>query len=208
MICQEAPCVFWIQELRRAYGSAISRPQWLLRRSALSGTDLTWRRFPNNPAPDTSCYEQNISEPWPQEWLENFDLVNQRLTLWNAGSRVADAVTFLTQLVKPGGWVLLIEVELSMNDDNGPFMQDYVHFMRELISAMKTGHTYARQISAILKKARFKDIHERLIDVRFGANNPSEGLAKKGVDTLISALIGLIAAAKGQRLDYHFFWNS
>ncbi|KIW99789.1 uncharacterized protein Z518_10717 [Rhinocladiella mackenziei CBS 650.93] len=56
-------------------------------------------------------HKQNINTEWPSEWQGTFDLVHQRNVLFVAGGfdRAVKAATRLAKLVKPGGWIQIVE---------------------------------------------------------------------------------------------------
>lgn len=52
---------------------------------------------------------QDINKPWPESWNNTFDFVHQTLVLFQAGAKQRDAINSLAKLVKPGGYIELME---------------------------------------------------------------------------------------------------
>jgi hypothetical protein len=53
-----------------------------------------------------------MTEPWPVQWHGTFDLVHSRMALPRVGLYpLDDVVRNLVDLVKPGGWIQLVEME-------------------------------------------------------------------------------------------------
>ncbi|KAI9706986.1 MAG: hypothetical protein M1820_004574 [Bogoriella megaspora] len=80
-----------------------------------------------------STVKQSIFDPWPSSYLSSFDLVHQRYCLAVVKPEAAVApVAGLFSCVRPGGWIQLIEVDLtkwrSEGDEHKAFkrMKDFV----------------------------------------------------------------------------------
>lgn len=76
------------------------------------GTDYTSKWFPPNIPKSVSFSIQPIEEPWPPSWASSFDFVYQSLALSSCSTELARvAVGRLFRLVKPGGWIQLVECD-------------------------------------------------------------------------------------------------
>src|SRR5690242_3700548 len=93
----------WIRDVRRAVGCTSNT--WI-------GTDIEDSYFPQDNPSDVSYHHQPMTEAWPVQWLGTFDLVHSRMALPGVGINPLDqVVTNLISLVKPGGWLQLVEME-------------------------------------------------------------------------------------------------
>ena len=70
--------------------------------------------------------------PFLDSWLGTFDLVHQRFVLASAAAKGREAVLGLCSLVKPGGWIQLVEMTSLVGEDDGPA----VHQLIELVNQM------------------------------------------------------------------------
>ncbi|MCJ1380210.1 hypothetical protein MMC17_003313 [Xylographa soralifera] len=179
---------FWIRDLASSVPPSVKH--------TFVGTDINPQRFPEPPPLGTTYQIQNINEPWPKEWHSSFDIVHQRLALVGAGPAAQTAVAHLTELVKPGGWIQLIEAENVIGKEDGPAMHDFLKLMKDVFTAMGAEVTFAQQIHGWLEKIGFVDVQERLVDVYMGASNASPQLAQQGVNSTSIAATGLVDFAK------------
>ncbi|EON65501.1 hypothetical protein W97_04739 [Coniosporium apollinis CBS 100218] len=186
----------WLRDLASSSGSPVAH--------TLVGTDINQHYFPEHRPPGTIHQVQNINEPWPQDWHGTFDVVHQRLALVNAGPVAQTAVTRLAELVKPGGWIQLIEGENVSAEGNGPAMHDFATLLKSTFAFMGVSSKYPREIHAWLREAGFVDVQERVVDVYYGASNPSPQFARNGIYCVSGAASGLVTFAKGQSMvAYH-----
>ncbi|OCL14894.1 S-adenosyl-L-methionine-dependent methyltransferase [Glonium stellatum] len=169
----------WIRDFASGYA---------LVQHEIHGADIDPTNFPANPPAGTIYRVQDIKKSWPEDWKGTFDLVHQRLALVGAGPAQKEAVLNLAALVKPNGWIQLMEAENVFVDDQGPAMYDFVRLMKDMFIIMGAKIDLTRQIPGWLEEAGFTDIQDRLIDMKIGATNPNPRLAKQGVySTAISA---------------------
>ena len=77
----------------------------------LFGTDVQSYPAADDAPPNLKLSRQNIFEPWPESWKGTFDLVCQRNTLANCKDfeTAVDVVRRLAELVKPGGYIQLVD---------------------------------------------------------------------------------------------------
>jgi len=69
---------------------------------------------------------QDITKLWPRDWQASFDLVHQRLCLAGCGTHhpTQDVVADLVGLVKAGGWIELVELDVRGPKDSGPALRE------------------------------------------------------------------------------------
>ncbi|KAL7913954.1 hypothetical protein GGI35DRAFT_475795 [Trichoderma velutinum] len=88
----------------------------------LIGTDIA--DYPPLDLPENITLEkQDVLKPWPEKWEAHFDFVHQRTALAVTGGmkRAVETVRRYIELIKPGGWIqlvdgALIDNEISEND--------------------------------------------------------------------------------------------
>ncbi|ORX94826.1 hypothetical protein BCR34DRAFT_498959 [Clohesyomyces aquaticus] len=164
----------------------------------LVGTDIDPSHFPDHPPAGMTFRVQDFTKPWPVEWRQSFDLVHQRLSLGNGGTILRQVVWNLCSLVKPGGWIQLIECSHKLPEENGPAMRGFVTVLEGVQASIGVDIEFDEKIAGWLKEAGFGDIEERLVEVKLGASNPNPQLAELGILSTISAARAL--ANYGQTL--------
>ncbi|KAI1125696.1 hypothetical protein F5Y10DRAFT_294468 [Nemania abortiva] len=162
----------------------------------LYGTDLNPAEFPSNGSLGTVYQAQDINQPWPQEWKGKFDLVHQRLVLVAAGPKQKEAVLSLARLVRPGGWIQLIEATNKLPDGCGPNMVAFVDLMKAIFVNMGADLDLAERMPEWLKEAGFVSVEFKDIDTKMGATNPKAELAQRGVISSSIAAQGLAQFGK------------
>ncbi|KAI2472082.1 hypothetical protein F4781DRAFT_428614 [Annulohypoxylon bovei var. microspora] len=141
----------------RVLDSAASNGYWLSQFQAalkdpgsatLIGTDLE-DRFPDPPRPGISLQIQDINEPWPADWQGTFDY---------AGNKQREALSALAGLVKPGGWIELMEPEYEKGEGAGRAYAQFHDMMAELWAMKGTKGDFAKDIEGLVKEAGFVDV--------------------------------------------------
>ncbi|KAI3326351.1 S-adenosyl-L-methionine-dependent methyltransferase [Xylariaceae sp. AK1471] len=165
-----------------------------LKDATLMGTDITDAKFPKNEDSATvSFHVQSITKPWPQEWKRGFDLVQQRLVLGACGSfPFAESIKNLTELVKPDGWIQLIEPDQTCGVGDGPAMRDFITLVSWVFENMGGHVRYAYDIKGWLQEAGMVDIEERSIPLFLGAGIPDQELARRTARSTADAMIPLL----------------
>ena len=164
------------------------------------GTDINPHRFPESPPPGTEYHIQNINEQWPEKWHSFFDIVHQRLALVGAGPGARTALGRLLELLKPGGWIQLIEADNRVDERDGPAMHDFLELMKHVFTAMGANFHFARQIHGWLEEAGLINAQERVVNSYMGATNKNTQLAAQGVLSTSTAAAGLVEFAKCELL--------
>jgi len=163
------------------------------------GTDIDPSNFPDN-LPAGQMYQvQDIHKPWPVEWKDSFDFVHQRLGLAGAGPSAQQIVNNLAALVKPGGWIQLIEATNNLPEENGPAMHNFVTVMKSVFMTFGTSLKLGDELPDILKAAGLEDVQDRIVSTKLGATNPNAHLAKQGI---YSTTVGANGLAKFGSSEY------
>jgi hypothetical protein len=105
------------------------------------GTDINTTFFPTFYGSNYDYYKHNMGEAWPEKDHGTFDLVYQRLSLPGAApTPLLQAVTNLFALVKPGGWIQLVEAEQVVpNSECGPVFCQFLDLVRAVFDATGAG---------------------------------------------------------------------
>jgi hypothetical protein len=112
-----------------------------------------------------------MTEPWPLQWQGTFDLVHSRMAIPGAGlSSLEDAVMNLVKLVKPGGWIQLVEMQWQ-DWDAGPVLQEFQQAMRQLVGMVTKGQGVDMRegLTALFEKAGLTKVQDAIIAVPVGA---------------------------------------
>jgi hypothetical protein len=160
------------------------------------GTDIVESYFPPQSEwpSNVTLAIQSITKTWPKEWTETFDLVHQRFALPAAGRKgLKDALDGLLGLVKPGGWIQLVEADHSAF--TGPAMEELFELVKEVFGAMDVGYAHAREMKDMLIEAGLEAVTEDMRDVPLGITNPNPEMARKSAYAYTLGARGIVAAA-------------
>ncbi|KAI0392799.1 S-adenosyl-L-methionine-dependent methyltransferase [Xylariaceae sp. FL0594] len=199
---------YWLQDLVNCYS---------LRKhdAVLIGTDITDAKFPSSSQntyttttttaadenngdtslPAITFQLQSISQPWPEDWNGTFDLVHQRLVLGGCGAAIpfGQAVRNLAALVRPGGWVQLVEPDQTCGVRDGPAMNNFLTLVTWVFEDMGGHARYAYGIAAWLREAGFEDVREESVPLFLGrAIRGDEELARRTARSTADAMVPLL----------------
>ncbi|TVY27399.1 Methyltransferase [Lachnellula hyalina] len=164
------------------------------------GTDINTGFFPKSHGPQYQFYKHNMANAWPLEEHSTFDLVHQRLSLPGAApASLSQAVQNLFALVKPGGWIQLVEAE-QVAPDSGPVFLEFLELVRAVFDTTGAGWKYAGEMRGWLETAGAVDIEEISVDMALGATNKNRELIEIGASSTAGAMTGLIMHAKAMGL--------
>lgn len=147
--------------------------------------------------------EQSVTDPWTREWDSSFDLVHQRLVLAACDSASSKrAVAALFSMVKPGGWIQLLEC-----DHSGGFTAEQ---MAQYPATVKFGELVTNALAASgksgqhglflkkwLREAGAVDIIETKLDCPVGAIAATPELKESTKSNLLAVVKNLKAAHRG-----------
>ncbi|KAF2446669.1 putative methyltransferase SirN-like protein [Karstenula rhodostoma CBS 690.94] len=162
------------------------------------GIDIMQEYFPpRSQWPDNvELHIQSITKPWPEPWAESFDLVHQRFALPAAGkSGVTGALKGLIGLMKPGGWIQMIEADHSVY--TGPAMGELFELITDVFAAIDVPCDIAKEVKGMLQEEGLEQVEERVFDVPLGVRNPDTELGRKSAWAFLKGTEGLVGAAKG-----------
>ncbi|KAG9230919.1 hypothetical protein BJ875DRAFT_487492 [Amylocarpus encephaloides] len=165
------------------------------------GTDLNVRWFPQSHPDNFQFYQHNVADAWPVDQEFTFDLVHQRLTLPGAApAPLSQAIHNLFRLVKPGGWIQLIEAE-QIAPASGPVFDEFLTLVRDVFDSTGAGWKYAAEMRKWLEVEGAVDITEISVDMALGATHRQKDLAEKGASCTAGAMDGLVMHAKALQLE-------
>ncbi|RYN16101.1 hypothetical protein AA0115_g12559 [Alternaria tenuissima] len=139
-------------------------------RNTWIGTDIEDSYFPKESPNDTSNHHQHMTEPWPLQRQGTFHLVNSRMALPGVDlSSLEDAVMNLVKLVKPGGWIQLVEMQWQ-DWDAGPVLQEFQQTMRQLVGMVNNGQgvDMREDLTALVEEAGLTKVQHAIIEVPAG----------------------------------------
>lgn len=112
---------------------------------------------------------------WPQDWTATFDLVHQRFALLTAMDQQKACIAKLTSLVKPGGWLQLVELEDTRGDDpNGPYAMQWDNHLHDIAKMM--GTTLNWPLKDMLREAGLTKVGQAVSGQLHGAADPNPDL--------------------------------
>lgn len=138
-----------------------------------------------------------MAEAWPEAEHNKYDIVHQRLSLPGAGRSMEQAVKNLFDLVKPGGWIQLVEAE-QIGPDSGPVFHEFLELVRAVFDSTGAGWKYAGQMRKWVEQVGAVNIHEVSVDMAFGSAHKDQVLAEKGATCTAGAVAGLVVHAKSK----------
>ncbi|KAI0390340.1 hypothetical protein F5Y17DRAFT_445184 [Xylariaceae sp. FL0594] len=164
----------------------------------LSGFDIMTEFFHSSVPPHTTYAIHNITEEWPVEMHRQYDLVHQRLCLLGVGKKATarQAVSYLCDLVAPGGWIQLGEVDLGKPSSGGQAMADAFEVKRRMFDAVCGYHDIAESMVNWLRDEGFEQVTEEGYEIQLGARCKDAAMRKKSTDATVQSWEAILGAAK------------
>lgn len=157
----------WLRDVRQAAG--VGSNTWV-------GTDIEDSYFPTENPTDTSYYHQSMTEAWPKSWHGTFDLVHSRMALPGVGHNpLGEAVKNLVGLVKPGGWIQLVEMEWQ-SWEGGPVLGEFQAALKQLFGMITNGQgvDMRERLATQLEEAGLVEVQYKIVKVPVGAKAKDE----------------------------------
>lgn len=168
------------------------------------GTDVDASLYPPAPPPGVSFVDQSIRAPFPAAWRGTFDLVHQRLVMAAASppqTTVASVTAALAGLLRPGGWLQLVELDNECAASNGPALRRLLRYHQQNSAAGGLGPNISVHLVGAMREAGLRDVEMRAVEVYYGAlNGGGEELRAKSTRSLLDVVGPVLAQAKG---TYH-----
>jgi hypothetical protein len=159
----------WLQDLRKRAGPVAEKQTYI-------GTDLVTDLFPNPRPEGIEFIKQSITEPWPTEWHESFDLVHQRQVLGFCGDfSLEQAVANLCALAKPGGWVELVELDCDQSTlGEGTAAREFFQLLEQIWKIKKMGGNFGPNLKEWMENAGLEDVQVDILQCKVGAKAKPE----------------------------------
>ncbi|KAL9078994.1 MAG: hypothetical protein Q9157_002093 [Trypethelium eluteriae] len=135
-----------------------------------------------------------MTEPWPVDWNGTFDLVHSRFALAGAGMKPLDGVVKgLVGLLKPGGYIQLVEVDPEDPEGNGPAMQRFGIAFRDMLKVVSGGKgmNLKAECPFLLQEAGCLDVKQRLLALSMGAQAEKDVIKNLSVKSMQITAQGL-----------------
>jgi len=132
--------------------------------------------MPSSLPPNMNLVRKSITEPWPAGFHQSFDVVSQRMTLEACDSNTAQAVACaLFSLVKPGGWIQLLECDHSGGFTAEqrlccPRTAELCDLVVSSMNAMGKSNQHCRDLKGYLRAAGAIDIVKTIMVLPVGAS--------------------------------------
>lgn len=122
--------------------------------------------------------------------------MHQTLVIYQAGPKLRKVLGALTELVKPGGWIELMEPQYGFGDDGGPAYKQFGAMVNELWDLRGTKSDFASDLEPFLKDAGFVDVKTVVLSVGVGPKAKSPDIADITVQSMIGGGKNIPLAAK------------
>ncbi|KAM0723888.1 hypothetical protein Q7P37_000878 [Cladosporium fusiforme] len=178
---------YWLRELEKQYMS---------QHHTYVCSDVVPSLFPTNPPSNYQYVGQDIRQPWPISSHSSFDLVHQRLVLAGAGTiPLKEVIGHLVDVLKPGGWLQLGELDGREFEENGPANREFYALLRHVLRCVgKSG-----DLGAILRPAAEElglvGVRDDVFVVCQGVllDNVCDGLVEESIESACGAVGPLLA---------------
>jgi hypothetical protein len=147
----------------------------------LIGTDINPGFFPPTPPLGLTYQVQDITKPWPADWMNGFDFVHSRLGLGGSGLfGVENVIKNMIGLVKPGGWIQLDEMDLEGEIKLPGLGGEVGRAIRALFKVTGLQWDFAAHMKRWMIEAGLEGVEEKIVHVSYGKSNPDPEIAKLG----------------------------
>ncbi|KAK9424845.1 putative Methyltransferase domain-containing protein [Seiridium unicorne] len=172
------------------------------------GTDVVDSLYPNPPPVGTSFQNQSIKEPFPDPWQGKFDVVHQRLVMAAAAPEKTpvEVVKNLAGLLRPGGWLQMVEVVTTPVISNTPAVNQYID-MLDTLYANLYGHSDLNKsnlwgdLPKNMEEAGLKNVSKEEILVGYGAAVQDSPVREKSLRTAVAGVPNFLAVLRAMPQD-------
>ncbi len=166
------------------------------------GTDIAPQLFPKHLGNQFTFAAQSVTEDWPPEWDGSFDLVHQRLVLGTLSPAAAEeAVRRLVSLIQPGGYIQLVEADMSadmVDAEKTPAQYKFAKTTEEFMAATGSNSRPGTCLRSWLENCKLEDVEERCFILEIGPRNKDPVLGQKGSQNVLSVLSNFKKAAQSK----------
>lgn len=108
-----------------------------------------------------------------------------------------DVLAPMAQLLKPEGWIQLMEVEFPDIPENGPAMQEFLAIAKWFWDTAGPGSGLGPRLKHELENLGLKNVEDRTVNVEFG-----EKLKYKAPEVVFGSVEGLCCAVPGSIVTF------
>jgi hypothetical protein len=163
-----------------------------------TGIDIEASYFPKDTPPNTSYQVQDITKPWPSDWNAKFDLVHQRLALVVPGSdeKTLEVLRGYTNLLKPGGWIQLVEVRQWTKATDGQAFKDLNVCLSDMIQTIGASLKHIDNAKNWLETLGLVDVQEEIVEANYGTRDDKQlqEIAKRSLLTTAGSILGVTSS--------------
>ncbi|EIW78919.1 S-adenosyl-L-methionine-dependent methyltransferase [Coniophora puteana RWD-64-598 SS2] len=138
----------WLVDFAHSFGNKVT----------FTGIDISSKLFPAGKIPDNIHFEQASVLSLPEHWAARYSLLNQRFLL--AALKVEEwrtAIAEMYRVLKPGGWVQLMESSFGIRSDKKCY-----RIINKLFNSLGLlVENRWERLQEMLKEVGFVDVHVR-----------------------------------------------
>ncbi|ETS83884.1 hypothetical protein PFICI_05760 [Pestalotiopsis fici W106-1] len=195
----------------RILDSACANGRWIKDLQAYSpaphnyiGTDVVSSLYPNPPPTQTHFQDQSIKESFPDAWQGTIDVVHQRLVMAAAAPERTpiDVVKGLAGLLRPGGWLQMVEVSTTPVQGNGTAVNQYIDMLDTLYARLySTSDHFNRSnlwggLPQDMKNAGLTNVAKEEVLVAYGAAVKDSSVREKSIRTAVAGVPNFLAVLR------------
>jgi hypothetical protein len=181
----------WIRDLQASISPNDSQHSY-------TGTDIEASYFPENAPRNTSYQVQNITKPWPADWNGKFDFVHQRLALVVPGNeeKTLEVLQGYVDLLKPGGWIQLVEVRQWTKETDGQAFKDLSVCLSDMIKTIGASLKHIDNAKSWLEMLGLVDVQEEIAEANYGSREDKkvQEIAKRGMLITAGSILGITSS--------------
>lgn len=119
------------------------------------------------------------------QWTGKFDFVHQRLAIAVAGGEKATqlAVQRLVQMLKPGGWIQIVDLQNWTAERDGRAWKDFTICLSDLIKSVGSSLERIEHVKGWFEELGLVDIEEKLIEANYGTRDDDKTLEEIGKES-------------------------
>ncbi|PCH02808.1 Hypothetical protein PENO1_035590 [Penicillium occitanis (nom. inval.)] len=158
---------------------------------------------PKPPPKGTHFQDQSIKEPFPSEWQETFEVVHQRLVMAAAAPKQTPGfiVQNLVKLLKPVGWLQLVEVITTPVPENPIPRNQHIDMLDSLYKNLYSGTKYAKSnlmadLPWEMEKSGLRNVQQAEVLVKYGAATENLWIREKSLRTAVAGVPNFLTVLK------------
>ncbi|KAI5861032.1 hypothetical protein GGS23DRAFT_578440 [Durotheca rogersii] len=168
------------------------------------GTDVVSSLYPAPAPAGTRFADQSIKEAFPAAWAGTFDVVHQRLVMAAAAPERAPGwvVRSLAGLLRPGGWLQMVEVATAPPlPRNGPAQADYLAMLDTLYAKLYGGTPLDRpnlmgRLPDEMRGAGLAHVAHREVLVPYGAAVADPRVRERSLRTAVAGVPNFLSVLR------------